>query len=172
MAALLDDSPLPMQPPSSSELVRDFRLALVQYISGADASAIELARALGKEACSQGMTSADIASVFTLALTASSLSAIDYDVVTAGSFLEAALASYESESSVGRAKELKRLAHEFRTPLTTLRLTLQVALGTLNKGETLDASALNKAISHVDKLALKITELLSNSGEPTSPPRI
>ena len=52
-------------------------------------------------------------------------------------------------------------AHERRTPLTTLRLSLQVGLVCIEKGEPVDPSTLQNALALVDKVAVKISDLLA-----------
>jgi two-component system, OmpR family, sensor histidine kinase VicK len=54
---------------------------------------------------------------------------------------------------------LKLVAHELRSPLTTLRLALQLALGRLQRGESVEPRTLQKALVQVDEMCATITEL-------------
>jgi two-component system, OmpR family, sensor histidine kinase VicK len=54
---------------------------------------------------------------------------------------------------------LKLVAHELRSPLTTLRLALQLALGRLQRGESVEPRMLQKALAQVDEMCATITEL-------------
>lgn len=81
----------------------------------------------------------------------------------AAEFLVQSLEAFQSKLAKHRGETIKRAAHELRTPLTTLRLALQVGLGRLEKGDTLEPSSLWKALAQVDKLTVKISELLAES---------
>jgi signal transduction histidine kinase len=54
---------------------------------------------------------------------------------------------------------LRIIAHELRSPLTTLRLALQLGLGRLQKGEAVEPHALQRALAQVDEITAMIGEL-------------
>ena len=54
---------------------------------------------------------------------------------------------------------LKLIAHELRSPLTSLRLALQIGLGRVQRGRTIEPTTFEKALAQVDDLAALITAL-------------
>jgi hypothetical protein len=156
----------------ASEIARDFSLALAQYLETRNAAGLDKAQALGRQASAQGMSTLEIVSLYTRSMVSCRSLADGREFLMGAAFLQAALASHEFELATDRAKALERLANECQTPLTTLRLTLQVALGNLRSGEGVEASVLSKGISQVDKLAARISELLSRSVEAPPPPKL
>lgn len=57
------------------------------------------------------------------------------------------------------AVHLRQLAHELLSPVTTLRLALQLARVKLERGETLELSTLDRALRQVDGLVSMINQM-------------
>ncbi len=91
----------------------------------------------------------------------------DYSAAT--DFLRALCQAAESGDMSEREQFLRKLAHAIRTPLTTLRLSLQVAVGQLEKGEPVSTAMLQKSIAQVDKLTAQIGELFKNPDSKARP---
>ena len=153
-----------MQEESQTPFTSEYQLALTQYVATQDESNLQRARELGGLANSLGVLSHELVALHAAGLLACAPEGGVKQFTTAAEFLTQSLEALEQASAHQRAQVLKRAAHELRTPLTTLRLTLQVGLGRLEKGDNVDAPTLQKALSHVDKLTAKITELLSGAG--------
>ena len=143
----------------------EYQTALAQYLAEGQACTLEHARELGGLAKSLGVLSHEIVAAHAAALLACAPQGGVKEFAASCEFLTRSLQELEVESALQRAHSQKRAAHELRTPLTTLRLSLQVGVGRLEKGDTVDAQMLQKAIAQVDKLAAKISELLANSND-------
>ena len=154
----------------------EYEQALAAYLANSDDSTLQRARELGAMARSLGVLPCEVVAVHAAALVARAPQSGIKEFTAAAEFLIQSLQSLEVELDLQRRYSIKRAAHELRTPLTTLRLALQVALGRLEKGGLVDAAALQKALAQVDKLAAKITEMVSRTDEafqatpPSAPP--
>ena len=151
----------------------EYERALAAHLRNGDDSALQNARELGGLARSLGISPREVVAVHSAALIACAPQSGIKEFTTAAEFLVQSLQSLEVEVGLQRRHSLRRAAHELRTPLTTLRLALQVALGHLEKGGLVEAPALHKALAQVDKLAAKITEMVSQTDEAfqsTPPP--
>jgi signal transduction histidine kinase len=81
------------------------------------------------------------------------------DYTAATEFLKVLCQLAEAGTASERERFLRKVAHTIRTPLTTLRLSLQVGVGRLEKGEPITVLTLQKAIDQVDKLTAEVREL-------------
>lgn len=62
-------------------------------------------------------------------------------------------------SSARDAAHLRQVAHELLSPMTTLRLALQLARAKLQRGESIELSTLDRALRQVDGLVSLITQM-------------
>ncbi len=153
-----------------SRFTNEYELALAEYMAQDEGSTLGRAWELGRLARSLGVLPYEIVAVHAAALVNCAPKSGVREFTVAAEFLTQSLQAFEEELALQRRHSLKRAAHELRTPLTTLRLSLQVGLGRLEKGGTLEAPVLQKALVQTDKLAAKITELLSRSDDGSSDP--
>lgn len=64
-----------------------------------------------------------------------------------------------SPDPIDTSQLLRRVSHELLTPLTTVRLALQLGLGRLQRGDCLDPASLQRALSQVDEMVRLISQL-------------
>jgi signal transduction histidine kinase len=94
--------------------------------------------------------------------------ASDYKAAT--EFLRTLCEVAAAAAATEREQFLRKLAHALRTPLTTLRLSLQVGVGRVERGEPLTAATLQKSIAQIDKIAAQIAEIFKDfQPRPRSP---
>lgn len=127
----------------------------------------QVARELGKGAAAIAATSVDILTIHNRSLAA--LPASPSHASQAFEYLITALAGYEEEAARLRGLTLRKSAHDLRTPLTTLRLTLQVAQGKLQRGDAVDSQMLERAITQVDRLNDSLHAVVSKVAASPSP---
>ncbi len=149
----------------------EYKQALAQHMAQVDDDTVRRAREIGSLAKSCGMLPHELVSIHADALRVSVPHCGPEEFATAAAFLAGSLQALESELALQREQVLKRAAHDLRTPLTTLRLALQVSLGRLARGDSIEPATLQKALVLIDNLTAKIAELVSQqtSVSPPSP---
>jgi len=161
-----------MQNVKEHQFTSDYSEALAEHLAQRSESTLQRARELGALANSLGVSSYEIVVMHGLALNTIAPPGSVNELADSVEFIKLALQTLDSEVRLRRAHFRRMAAHELRTPLTTLRLSLQVGLGRLEKGEPVDPSTLRKALALVDKLAAKISDLLSKPNDDlTNPPQ-
>jgi hypothetical protein len=143
----------------------EYGLALIQYIAKGDQVPFLSAQDIGRLAKSLGLLSPDVVTVHSAALASYVPQNEPNQVTAAAEFLVQSLQALELAWDLHRHQNLTRAANELQTPLATLRFAIQVGLGRVERGGTLDPITLHKALTQVDKLNPKIAELLSESDE-------
>jgi len=143
----------------------EYELALIQYMAKGDQEPFFSVRDIGRLAESLGLLSHEVVAVHSAALTSRVPQNEPYQVTAAAEFLIQSLQALELAWDLHRHQNLKRAAHELQTPLAALRFAIQVGLGCVERGDTLDPITLHKALTQVDKLNPKIAELLSESDD-------
>ncbi|MGE5786611.1 MAG: sensor histidine kinase [Myxococcales bacterium] len=64
-----------------------------------------------------------------------------------------------STDQIDTSQLLRRVSHELLTPLTTVRLALQLGLGRIQRGDRLEPASLQRALSQVDEIVRLISQL-------------
>jgi signal transduction histidine kinase len=157
-----------------SRFASEYAHALSEYLASQSETNLRQAAEIGILARTLGVPLHELVAIHAAALLSSAADDGQKGAQASSEFLVRACQSAETANAIDHEQFLRKLAHELRSPLTTLRLSLQVSLRKLEQGEPVTAITIQKAIAQVDKLSGLIGELfhgVETGSHPVGQPR-